>query len=127
MSARQAIWFLAAYAAIVAVGIWFDLAVLCQGDLKYSHGCGGFGLYIPLWEVFLAPLPVAAIGLEWRRRSGTVPTSRLLGYLAIVLVVCQLGFVFIHKFPILLATETLVIMLGTLLRLRERRRLTATH
>lgn len=70
MTLRQVLWFIAAYIVIVALAIWFNLAVLCQGDVKFNRGCGGFALYIPLWELFLAPLPVAAILLElWRKAT----------------------------------------------------------
>ena len=77
MTAKQAAWFIIAPVALVAVSIWFNLAVLCQGDAKFSGACGGFGLYIPLWEIFVAPLPIAAILLEWWKRSQPPSTVRL--------------------------------------------------
>ena len=113
MTLRQTAWFIAAYVALVALAIWFNLAVLCQGDPKFDDGCGGFGLYIPLWEVFLAPLPLAAILLELWRRSTPPSTSHLLIYLGSILVVAEVGFLLIDRFPVLLATEATVIILAT--------------
>src|SRR5687768_759482 len=98
MTLRQVLWFIAAHVSLVAVAIWFDLAVLCQGAVKYNRGCGGFGIYIPLWEIFLAPLPIAVILLERWKRVTAPPTPRLLGYLAGILVVTQVGFLLIEKF-----------------------------
>lgn len=40
MAVRQAAWFIAGYIALVALAIWFDLAVLCRGNAKFN---GGFG------------------------------------------------------------------------------------
>jgi hypothetical protein len=116
MTLRQVAWFIAAYVAIVALAIWFNLAVLCQGDVKFNRGCGGFELYIPLWEIFLAPLPIAAILLELWRKSDPPPTARLLGYLAGILVVTEVGFLLIEKFPVLLATEVAAIVTGAGMR-----------
>ena len=118
MTLRQTAWFIAAYVALVALAIWFDIAVLCQGDIKFDHGCGGFGLYIPLWEVFLAPLPLAAILLELWGRFTPPPTSRLLVYLGGILVVAEVGFLLIDKFPVLLATEAIAILVATRARWR---------
>jgi hypothetical protein len=122
MTLRQVVWFIAAHIALVAVAIWFNLAVLCHGDAKFSGGCGGFGLYIPLWEVFLAPLALAAIMLERWRRSQPPPTFRLLAYLGATVLVAEVGFLLIHKFPVLLAIEALVIALATVMRWRTIRR-----
>jgi len=116
MSLRQIAWFIAAYVAIVAIAIWFDLAVLCQGDVKFNHGCGGFSFYIPLWVTFLAPLPIAAILLEFWQKTTRPPTARLLAYLAAILVVTEFGFLVLEKFPALLATEAAVIGIGCVLR-----------
>ena len=116
MTARQIAWFLAAYVAIVAIAIWFDLAVLCRGDVKFNHGCGGFSFYIPLWATFLAPLPIAAILLEFWRKTTPPPPARLVAYLAAILVVTELGFLALEKFPILLATEAAAIGIGCVLR-----------
>jgi hypothetical protein len=121
MTLRQTTWFLAAYVLIVAIAIWFDLAVLCQGHAKYDGGCGGFGFYIPLWLIFLTPLPLAAILLERWRRSGPTPTSRLLAYLAGILAVTEIGFLWIDKFPVLLATEVVAIGIAVVLRWRATR------
>jgi hypothetical protein len=122
MTLRQVTWFIVAYVALVALAIWFNLAVLCQGDAKFSGGCGGFGLYVPLWEVFLAPLPIAAILLERWRKSQAPPTVRLLAYLGGILFVAQVGFLLIDKFPVLLTIEALVIALAAAMRWRTIRR-----
>ena len=123
MTLRQVAWFVVAYVALVAFAIWFDLAVLCQGNAKFDGGCGGFGLYIPLWEIFLAPLPIAAILLERWRKSGPPPTRRLLAYLAGILMITQIGFLLIEKFPVLLATQAAAIGIAAVMRWRaiERR------
>jgi len=121
MTIRQVAWFTAAYVSIVALAVWFNLAVLCLGDAKYAQGCGGFGVYIPLWEMFLAPLPIAAILLERWRKSGPTPTTRLLAYLAGVIAVAEFGWVVIDKFPALLATEAVVIAIAFVIRLRTSR------
>jgi hypothetical protein len=118
MTLRQVTWFMAAYVALVAAAMWFNLAVLCQGAAKFDGGCAGFGLYIPLWTVFLVPLAIAAILLELWRKSGPPPTSRLLAYLAGILVVAEVGFLLIEKFPVLLATEVAAITVAAVLRWR---------
>ncbi|HEU5186612.1 MAG TPA: hypothetical protein VFU01_18715 [Gemmatimonadaceae bacterium] len=100
----------------MAVAMWFNLAILCQGDVKFDSGCGGFGLYIPLWIVFLAPLPIAAILLERWRRSEPPATSRVLAYLTGILVVAEVGFLLIDRFPLLLALEAVAIALASLMR-----------
>ena len=116
MTVRQVVWFVAAYIAIVASAMWFNLAVLCQGDVKFNRGCGGFALYIPLWEVFLAPLPIAAMVLEQWRKTTPPPTTRLLAYLAVILLVTEVGFLLIDSFPILILTEALLVGVGFLVR-----------
>ena len=116
MTARQIVWFIAGYVALVAAAIWFDLAVLCRGHAKFNGGCGGFAFYIPLWEVFLAPLPIAAILLERWRKSAPPPTTRLLAYMAGILFVTEVGFLFIKKFPVLLAVETVAIIIAFVVR-----------
>ena len=116
MTLRQVAWFLAAYVALVAVAMWFNLAILCQGDVKFHGGCGGFGLYIPLWEVFLVPLPIAAILLERWKRSEPSATSHIIAYLAGILVVAEVGFLLIDRFPVLLALEAVAIALASLVR-----------
>jgi uncharacterized membrane protein len=116
MTLRQIAWFIAAYVAIVAIAIWFDLAVLCQGDAKFNRGCGGFSFYIPLWATFLAPLPIAAILLEFWRKTTSPPTTRLLAYLAGILLVTEVGFLLIERFPILLATEAAAIGIASVVR-----------
>jgi len=118
MTAKQTAWFLAAYVALVAVAVWFNLAVLCQGDAKYDGGCGGFGIYIPLWEIFLAPLPLAAIVLEWKHRATPPPASRLVIYLAGILVIAEAGFLLIEKFPVLMVVEATAIVVAALPRRR---------
>ena len=118
MTLRQVVWFIAAHIALVALAIWFNLAVLCQGDAKFSGGCGGFGLYIPLWEVFLAPLALAAIVLERWGRAQPPPTLRLLVYLGATVFVAEVGFLLIDKFPVLLALEAVIIALEAVLRWR---------
>lgn len=122
MTARQIAWFIIAHVALVASAIWFNLAVLCQGDSKFSDGCGGFGLYIPLWEIFLAPLPTSAILLELWRQSQPTPTVRLLAYLAGTLFAAEVGFLLIDKFPVLLALEALIIAIAAAMRWRTIRR-----
>ena len=119
MTLRQIMWFIAAYVAIVALAVWFNLAVLCQGDAKYDQGCGGFGVYIPLWEIFLLPLLIAPILLESWRAPHPPPTRRLLAYLAMILVVAEAGFLLIEKFPVLLATEAAVIGAAGIIRWRR--------
>jgi hypothetical protein len=116
MTVRQVVWFIAAYIAIVAMAIWFDLAVLCQGNAKFDGGCGGFAFYIPLWEIFLAPLPIAAILLELWRKATPPSTARLVAYLAGILFVTEVGFLFIEKFPVLLAVEAAAIGIACLVR-----------
>src|SRR5687768_7064881 len=116
MTLRQVVWFIAAYIAIVALAMWFNLAVLCEGDIKFDRGCSGFALYVPLWEIFLAPLPLAAILLELWRKTTPPPARRLLAYLAVILLVTEVGFLFIDKFPVLLAIEAAVIGIGCLVR-----------
>jgi hypothetical protein len=122
MTLRQVAWFIAAYVILVAVAMWFNLAILCQGAAKFDGGCGGFGFYIPLWGVFLAPLPIAAILLERWRRAEPPSTSRLLAYLAGFLVVAEVGFLFIDRFPVLLALEMAAIALASLMRWKRIRR-----
>ena len=122
MTPRQVAWFVSAYVAMVAMAIWFDLAVLCRGHVKFDRGCGGFQLYIPLWEIFLAPLPIAAILLELWRKSNPPPTARLLGYLAGILVFTQVGFLLIKKFPVLLASEAAAIVIAAGIRWRTTQR-----
>src|SRR5687767_12112186 len=119
MTRRQVAWFIVAYIALVAAAVWFDLAVLCAGDAKYNGGCGGFGTYITLWEIFLLPLPIAAILLERWRRSHAPPTSRLVLYLVGILAVSQIGFLLIEKFPVLLATEAAAIAIAAVFRWRS--------
>jgi hypothetical protein len=122
MNVRQVAWFIVAHVALVALAIWFNLAVLCQGDAKFSGGCGGFGLYIPLWEIFLAPLPIAAILLELWRKSQSPPTMRLFAYLGASLFVAEAGFLLIDRFPVLLALEAAIIALAAVMRWRTIRR-----
>lgn len=116
MTARQVAWFIAGYIALVALAIWFDLAVLCQGNAKFNSGCGGFAFYIPLWEIFLAPLPIAAVLIERWRKATPPPTTRLLAYLAGILFVTEVGFLFIEKFPVLLAVEAVAIIIACIVR-----------
>ena len=116
MTPRQTTAFIGAYGIVVAVAIWFNLAVLCQGDPKFDHGCGGFALYFPVWVIFLAPLPAAAILLELWRKSSPPPTSRLLGYLLAILIVAEAGFFLIEKDSVLLATEAAAIVVGCAVR-----------
>lgn len=118
MTVRQVVWFMTSYIAIVALAMWFNLAVLCQGDAKFDRGCGGFAFYIPLWEIFLAPLPIAAVLLELWRKTTPPPATRLLAYLAGILFVAEVGFLLIEKFPILLATEAAAIASGCFVRWR---------
>ena len=121
MTLRQVAWFLGAYIVIVALAVWINLAVFCLGDAKYANGCGGFGTYIPLWELFLLPLPLAATLLERWRRSGPPPTMRLLAYLAGIVAVAEFGWVVIEKFPALLATEAVAIAIAFVIRLKTSR------
>lgn len=116
MTLRQTAWFLAAHVALVGLAVWFNVAVLCQGDVKYSGGCGGLAVYIPLWQIFLTPLPLAAIILERWRRTQPPPSSRLVGYLIGILVVTEVGFLAIDKFPVLLALEAAAIFLAGIVR-----------
>ena len=48
-----------AYLVGTAGVIWIATAVLCLGDPKFDRGCGGWGLYFPVWAVFY--LPAAAV------------------------------------------------------------------
>lgn len=118
MTGRQIAWFIAGYVAIVALTVWFNLAVLCLGDAKYDGGCGGVGTYISLWEIFLAPLPIAAILLERWRKADPPPALRLVAYLAGVVAVTQVGWLLIDTFPALLATEAIAIGLGSIIRVK---------
>jgi hypothetical protein len=122
---KQAVAFLATHVALVAIAMWFNLAVLCQGDPKFDGGCGGFGLYIPLWEMFLAPLPIAAIALELWKKSAPVPHTRIVGYLIGILVVAEAGFLLVEKFPVLLALEAFAFAIGVGFRWRTVRRAAA--
>lgn len=121
MTFRQLLWFALAYLALVAAAVWFNLAVLCQGDAKYDQGCGGFGVYIPLWEIFLAPLPLTAALLEFWRKSFPPPTRRLIAYLAVILVVAEIGWLVIETFPALLLTEAIAIVIAVGFRVRMTR------
>ncbi|MBA3343009.1 MAG: hypothetical protein H0T48_14400 [Gemmatimonadaceae bacterium] len=121
MTFRQLLWFALAYLALVAAAVWFNLAVLCQGDAKYDQGCGGFGIYIPLWEIFLAPLPLTAALLEFWRKSSPPPTRRLIAYLAGILVVAEIGWLVIETFPALLLTEAIAIVIAVGFRVRMTR------
>jgi hypothetical protein len=115
MTWRPIAWFIAAYVALVAGIVSFNLAVLCLGAPKYANGCGGFGTYIPLWLMFLSPLPIAAIALESRR--GAPPSSgRLLAYLAAIAAILELGWLVIERFPVLLLVESIAIGLGWMAR-----------
>jgi len=116
MTIRQAVWFLAAHVALVALAIWFNLAVLCEGDVKYSGGCGGFSVYIPLWQIFLAPLPLAAVLLERWRRAEPPPGSRLAAYLVGIVIVVEIGFLVIEKFPMLLGLEAAAVLVAGIIR-----------
>jgi hypothetical protein len=116
MTVRQVVWFIAAHVTFVALAIWFNLAVLCEGDLKYSGGCGGFSVYIPLWQIFLAPLPLAAVLLERWKRAEPPPTSRLMAYLVGIVIVAEVGFLLIDRFPVLLGLEAAAIVLAAIVR-----------
>jgi hypothetical protein len=118
MTLRQAAWFSVVHVALVAAAIWFNVAVLCHGDPKFSGGCGGLDVYIPLWEIFLAPLLIAPLLLERWRKSQPPPTLRLLAYLAGTLFVAEVGFLLIDKFPKLLAIEGVMIALAAVMRWR---------
>ena len=118
MTVRQIAWFVAGYVATVALMVWFNLAVLCEGAAKFDGGCGGFAMYIPLWELFLTPLLLAAILLEQWRKSEAPPTVRLLAYLLGVAVVTEVGWLLIDTFPALLATQALAIGIAFLIRAR---------
>ena len=122
MTRRQVAWFIVAHVALVAAAIWFNLAVLCQGDAKFSGGCGGFGLYIPLWEVFLAPLLIAPLLLEMWRKAQPPRALRLVAYLAGTLLAAEVGFLLIDTFPVLLTIEALIIAFAGVMRWRTTRR-----
>jgi hypothetical protein len=121
MTLRQIAWFLGAYVALVALAIWFNLAILCQGDVKYSGGCGGFEIYIPLWEIFLLPLPIAVMVLELWRKTTPPSTRRLLAYLVGIITVEEVGFLFIERFPHLIAIEAAAIAFAAIWRWRSLR------
>jgi len=112
MTIRQAVWFLAAHVVLVALAIWFNGAVLCAGDAKYSGGCAGLSVYIPLWQIFLAPLPIAVLLLERWRRANPPSRTRLAAYLAGIVVVAEIGFLVIDKFPVLLGLEAAAILMA---------------
>jgi hypothetical protein len=124
MSARQALWFIVAYAAIIALSVWVNLAVFCSGDLKYDQGCGGAGVYIPLWEIFLTPLALAAIGIERWRRTAPVTTQRIVVYLVGIAIIYQIGWQ-LERFPMLLLIEALAIAVAAFARWRVTRGATA--
>ena len=116
MTMRQIVWVVTAHVALVALAIWFNLAVLCEGDVKYSGGCGGFFVYIPLWQIFLAPLPLAVVFLERWRSAGPPSSFRLATYLLGVVIVAEVGFLFIDKFPVLLGLEAAAILVAAIVR-----------
>jgi len=118
MTLRQTLWFGIGYVVVVAAAVWFNLAVLCQGDAKFDRGCGGFGLYIPLWEIFLAPLPIAAILLELWRKSVPPHLIRLLAYLLGVIAVTEVGWLLLDTFPALLGAEAIAILIAATIRVR---------
>jgi hypothetical protein len=110
MFIRQTLLFVLAYAALIALSVWFNVSVLCLADAKYDHGCGGLGVYVPLWEIFLLPLLVGAIATQRWRRS-TPPTSlRLIQYLLVIAIVYQIGWR-LDRFPVLLGLEAAAIAL----------------
>ena len=92
--------------------------MLCAGDAKYNGGVRGFGVYISLWQIFLAPLALAAILLERWRKTEPPPTRRLVAYLMATLAVAEIGFLLIEKFPVLLALEAAVILVAAIVRRR---------
>ena len=122
MTLRQAIWFLTAHVALVSLATWFNLAILCAGDSKYDGGCGGFSVYLPLWQIFLAPLPLAALLLERWRRVEPPPRSRLVAYLVGIVVVGEVGFLLIDRFPVLLGVEAAAIVVAWIVRWRTAER-----
>jgi hypothetical protein len=115
VTARQTLWFLLAYVAIIALSVWVNLAVFCSGALKYDNGCGGAGTYIPLWEIFLAPLAIAAIVLERWRRTAPTPASTIVIYLVGIAVIYQVGWQ-LERFPVLLVVEAAAIAIATAAR-----------
>jgi uncharacterized membrane protein YoaK (UPF0700 family) len=86
------------------------VSVLCLADVKYSNGCGGLGVYVPLWEIFLLPLLVGVIALQRWRRSGSPTTLRLIQYLLVIAIVYQIGWR-LDRFPVLLGLEAVAIAL----------------
>lgn len=108
MSRWQIAWFAVGYLGVVALAIGLGLAGFCLGAPQHGAGCGGFRIYIPLWEMFLLPLPLSAIAIE-RWWGGRTPDARLFGYLAGILAIAGIGFVVIEKFPVLLAIEAAAI------------------
>jgi hypothetical protein len=121
MTVRQTLWFVVTYAGLIALSVWVNLAVFCSGDLKYDQGCGGAGVYIPLWEIFLVPLVVAAIVIERWRRTAPVPTQRIVTYLVGIAIVYQIGWQ-LERFPVLLAIESAAIAVAAFARWRVTRR-----
>ena len=61
MTARQIVWFIAGYIAIVVLAIGSILPYCGQGLAKFKRRRAGLRIYIPTWGIFLAPLPIAAI------------------------------------------------------------------
>ncbi len=118
MTRRQAILFIASYISLIALSVWFNVSVLCLADAKYDHGCGGLSVYIPLWEMFLAPLAVAALILERWRRTEAPGSSVIVTYLVAILIVYQIGSR-LERFPVLIAVEAAVIGLAAVLRFRR--------
>jgi hypothetical protein len=117
MSARQTLLFIAAYAALIAASVWLNVSVLCLADAKYDQGCGGLGVYLSLWEIFLLPLLIAAIAIERWRKTADTPAMRIVVYLLVTCVVFQIGWR-LNKFPVLLALEAIVIALFAAARWR---------
>jgi hypothetical protein len=118
MTARQALWFIVAYAALVAASVWLNVSGLCLAAAKYDNGCGGLGTYLSLWEIFLLPLLIAAIAIERWRRTAAPPAMRLVIYLVVIGAVFQIGWR-LEKFPVLLALEAVVIALFAFARWRR--------
>jgi hypothetical protein len=110
MTPRQTVLFSLAYAALIAISVWLNVSVLCLADAKYSNGCGGLGVYVPLWEIFLLPLLIGVIAIQRWRRSAPPTTLRLIQYLLVIAIVYQIGWR-LDRFPILLGLEAAAIAL----------------
>lgn len=61
----QSAAFVAGYATLSWLVVWFNTAVLGLGDVKFGGGYGGQEIYYPLW--LIAFVPAALLSSIWHR------------------------------------------------------------